>query len=375
VAGWIQQSAIPVSEEVRPDLISEEVTGGDMDRAQMSSRFAGKKVLITGGLGFIGSNLALRLVDLGADVLLVDSLIPDYGGNLFNIEPIKDRVKVNITDVRDANGMNYLVCGRDYLFNLAGQVSHVDSMRDPYTDLEINCRAQLSILEACRHNNPNVKIVFASTRQIYGVPQYLPVDEKHLLSPADVNGINKMAGEWYHILYSKIYGLRAVSLRLTNTYGPRLLMKHSRQGFIAWFVRQAMDNEQIQLFGDGSQLRDMNYVGDVVDAMLLASAYDGANGHYFNLGNQPPVSLLEFVQTLLKVCQKYGSGQGGYRLVPFPADKKRIDIGNYYADYGKIKQALGWQPEVDLQEGLRRTVEYYIQYRQFYWGNTDAACR
>jgi len=330
--------------------------------------FAGKKVLITGGLGFIGSNLAIRLVELGADVLIVDSLIPHYGGNLFNIEPVKDKVRVNIADVRDVNGMNYLVRGQDYLFNLAGQVSHIDSMEDPYTDLEINCRAQLSILEACRHNNPTIKIVYASTRQVYGIPEYLPVDEKHLLRPTDVNGINKMAGEWYHILYNNVYGIRAVSLRLTNTYGPRLLMKHNRQGFVAWFIRQAIDNEEIQIFGDGSQVRDLNYVDDVVEAMLLAAVYDGANGRIFNLGNTPPVSLVEFVRVLLEVCQEFGAGKGGYRLVPFPPDKKRIDIGDYYADYSKIQKTLGWTPKVPLREGLRRTVAYYMQYREHYWG-------
>jgi UDP-glucose 4-epimerase len=331
--------------------------------------FSGKKVLITGGLGFIGSNLAIRLVELGADVLLVDSLIPDYGGNLFNIEPVKDQVRVNIADVRDVNGMDYLVRGNDYLFNLAGQISHLDSMRDPYTDLEINCRAQLSILEACRHNNPSIKVVYASTRQVYGAPEYLPVDEKHLLRPVDVNGINKMAGEWYHILYNNVYGIRAVSLRLTNTYGPRLLMKHSRQGFAAWFIRQAMQNEEIQLFGDGLQVRDLNYVDDVVEAMLLAAVYDGANGRIFNLGNSPPVSLLEFVRTLLEVCQEFGLGKGGYRLVPFPTDKKRIDIGDYYGDYSKIREALGWQPAVALREGLRRTVAFYGKYGDHYWGD------
>jgi UDP-glucose 4-epimerase len=330
--------------------------------------FSGKKVLITGGLGFVGSNLAIRLVELGADVLLVDSLIPAYGGNLFNIEPVKDRVRINIADVRDVNGMDYLVRGNDYLFNLAGQISHVDSMRDPYTDLEINCRAQLSILEACRHNNPGIKVVYASTRQVYGAPEYLPVDEKHLLRPVDVNGINKMAGEWYHILYNNVYGIRAVSLRLTNTYGPRLLMKHSRQGFAAWFIRQAIHNEEIQLFGDGLQVRDLNYVDDVVEAMLLAAVYDGANGRIFNLGNSPPVSLLEFVHTLLEVCQEFGLGEGGYRLVPFPTDKKRIDIGDYYGDYSKIQKALGWQPVVALREGLRRTVAFYAKYGDHYWG-------
>jgi UDP-glucose 4-epimerase len=330
-------------------------------------KFAGKKVLITGGLGFIGSNLAIRLVEQGADVLLVDSLIPDYGGNLFNIEPVRDKVRVNIADVRDVNGMNYLVRGQDFLFNLAGQVSHIDSMHDPYSDLEINCRAQLSILEACRHNNPDVKVVFAGTRQVYGAPEYLPVDEKHLLRPVDVNGINKMAGEWYHILYNNIYGIRALSLRLTNTYGPRLLMKHNRQGFVAWFIRLAMDDEEISIFGDGGQLRDMNYVDDVVEALLLAAVYEGANGRIFNLGNHPPVSLLEFVQVLLGVCQEFGTGKGGYRLAPFPADKKRIDIGDYYADYSKIRQALGWRPRVSLREGLERTVAYYVEHRQNYW--------
>lgn len=353
--------------------------------------FSDKKVLITGGLGFIGSNLTIRLVELGADVLLVDSLVPAYGGNLFNIEPVRDRVRVNIADVRDVNGMDYLVQGNDYLFNLAGQISHMDSMRDPYTDLEINCRAQLSILEACRHHNSAIKIVYAGTRQVYGAPEYLPVDEKHLLRPVDVNGINKMAGEWYHILYNNVYGIRAVSLRLTNTYGPRLLMKHGRQGFAAWFIRQAIHNEEIQLFGDGRQLRDLNYVDDVVEAMLLAAVYDGANGGsthseptspaspkgagpagrdgvpIFNLGNSPPVSLLEFVRTLLEVCQEFGVGKGGYRLVPFPADKKRIDIGDYYGDYGKIQRTLGWQPEVDLKEGLRRTVAFYTRYGEHYW--------
>jgi UDP-glucose 4-epimerase len=340
---------------------------GESRAITYEGRFAGKKVLITGGLGFIGSNLALRLVELGADVLLVDSLIPSYGGNLFNIEPVKDKVRVNIADVRDVNGMNYLVRGQDILFNLAGQVSHIDSMHDPYTDLEINCRAQLSILEACRHNNPDVKVVFAGTRQVYGAPEYLPVDENHLLRPVDVNGINKMAGEWYHILYNNIYGIRALSLRLTNTYGPRLLMKHNRQGFVAWFIRLAIDNEEIRIFGDGSQLRDMNYVDDAVEALLLAAVYEGANGRIFNLGNRPPVSLLEFVKVLLEVCQGFGAGKGGFRLTPFPPEKKRIDIGDYYADYSKIQQALGWRPRISLREGLERTVAYYMEHGQHYW--------
>jgi len=330
--------------------------------------FGGQRVLITGGLGFIGSNLAHHLIKLGAQVLLVDSLIPDHGGNLFNIHDIEDRVQVNIADVRDVNAMRYLVQGQDYLFNLAGQVSHIDSMHDPYNDLEINCRAQLSILEACRHNNPDVKIVFASTRQIYGKPDYLPVDERHVLHPTDVNGINKMAGEFYHIVYNNVYGLRATTLRLTNTYGPRMLVRHSRQTFLGWFIRLAIDDEEIQVFGDGSQLRDFHYVDDVIDALLRAAADDRANGQIYNLGGTEPISLLELVELLIEVC-----GSGRYRLVPFPDERKRIDIGDFYGNYGKIHQALGWSPRIPLGEGLARTIAYYRQHGEHYWKPAPAA--
>lgn len=328
----------------------------------MSNEYRSKRVMITGGLGFIGSNLAHRLVELGAEVLIVDSLIPDHGGNLFNIEGIADQVRVNIADVRDRNGMDYLVRGQEYIFNLAGQVSHMDSMRDPYTDLEINCRSQLSLLEACRYNNPTVKIVYASTRQIYGTPDYLPVDERHLVHPTDVNGINKMAGEWYHILYSNVYGVRATSLRLTNTYGPRQLVKHNRQGFIGWFIRLAVDGEEISLYGDGKQLRDLNHVDDVVEAFLLAGASNAVNGEVFNLGGTRPVSLLEIVDTLIDLCPG-----ASYRLVPFPEDKKRIDIGDYYGDYSKIETTLGWKPQVSLRDGLADAIEFYRQNKEHYW--------
>jgi len=328
--------------------------------AVYDSAYTGRKVLITGGLGFIGSNLAQRLVDLGAHVLLLDSLIEDYGGNLFNIQPIKDRVQVNIADVRDQHGTGYLVRGQDFIFNLAGQVSHIDSMQDPYTDLEINCRAQLSLLEACRKHNPHVKLIYASTTQLYGAAQFLPVTEQHLRRPIDVNGINTMAGEWYHILYNNVYDLRACSLRLTRTYGPRMLVKHNRQTALGWFIRQALDDEEIQIF-DGRQVRDYTYVDDVVEAFLLAGASESANGEVFNLGGAEPVSLLDLVDTLVRVA-----GNGSYRVVPFPEDRKRIDIGDFYADYTKIKDRLDWQPTIGLEEGLRRTLEYYKQYRKHY---------
>jgi len=324
--------------------------------------FVHKNILITGGLGFIGANLALRLAELGAHVTLVDSLIPEYGGNLFNIEPIRDRVTVNIADVRDEFSMDYLVRGRDYLFNLAGQTSHLDSMQNPYTDLDINCRAQLSILEACRKNNPTVKIVYASTRQIYGKPDYLPVDEKHLLHPTDVNGINKMAGEWYHILYNNVYGVRAVSLRLTNTYGPRMRVKDARQTFLGIWLKRVIDKEPIEIWGDGLQLRDFNYVDDVVDAMLLAAASDKANGQIYNLGSAEIINLKDLAQKLIAL-----NGGGQCNIIPFPPERQAIDIGDYYSDFTLIRNALQWEPRVDLDNGLRRTLEYYRKHRAEYW--------
>jgi len=324
--------------------------------------YRGKRVMITGGLGFIGSNLAMRLVALGAAPVLVDSLVPQYGGNLFNVHGFEHGVRINIADVRDENSMHYLVQGHDVLFNLAGQVSHLDSMRDPYTDLEINARAQVSVLEACRKNNPSIKVVFTSTRQIYGKPDYLPVDERHLVHPTDVNGINKMAGEWYHIVYNNVYGVRATSLRLTNTYGPRMLVKTDRQTALGWFVRLALDGREIQVFGDGRQKRDYTYVDDVVEALLLAGANDAANGEVFNLGGPEPVSHVQLIDTLCTVA-----GCGSYRLVPFPAERKAIDIGDFYADYSKITRVLGWRPQIGLREGLQRTVDFYREHREHYW--------
>jgi UDP-glucose 4-epimerase len=322
--------------------------------------YRGRRVLVTGGLGFIGSNLCRTLADLGAEVLAVDSLLPDYGGNLFNLDGYEQRVRVNIADVR-GHGMEYLVQGQDVLFNLAGQVSHIDSMTDPFTDLEINCRSQLSILEAVRKGNPRVKIVYAGTRQVYGRPLSLPVDETHLLKPTDVNGINKVSGELYHLVYHSVYGLRASSLRLTNTYGPRQLLRHNRQGFIGWFVRKAVLGEEIQIFGDGSQRRDFNHVDDVVDAFLRAGAADAADGEVFNLGGEAPVSLLELVRTMIRIA-----GRGSYTLVPFPPDRKRIDIGDFYADTTKVRKTLGWEPRIPLEKGLEETFDYYRRHMDHY---------
>jgi UDP-glucose 4-epimerase len=330
--------------------------------ADYRASYAGARVLITGGLGFIGSTLARQLVDLGANVTLVDSLIPDYGGNRFNIHGYEDRLRVNIADVRDPHSMRALVLDTDILFNLAGQVSHLDSMEDPFTDLDINARSQLSILEACRWENSGIKVVYAGTRQQYGKPDYLPLDEHHLQHPTDVNGVNKLAGEWYHIVYYTAYDLRTTSLRLTNTYGPRQLMKHDRQGFISWFIRRAVEGAEIQIFGDGQQLRDLCYVDDVADAFLRAGASNAANGRVFNLGGGQPICLLELANLIVAIA-----GQGSVRLVPWPEDRKRIDIGDVYSSHEKIRTALGWQPVTPLREGLRKTIEYYRQYRNHYW--------
>jgi UDP-glucose 4-epimerase len=328
--------------------------------------YRGRRVMITGGLGFIGSNLARQLVELDADVLLVDSLIPDYGGNLFNIDGVADRLHVNVADIRQQTTMNYLVRGQDVIFNLAGQVSHIDSMRDPYTDLEINCRSQLTILEACRYNNPGVKLVFAGTRQVYGRPASLPVDETHLVRPTDVNGINKAAGEYYHLVYNNVFGVRACSLRLTNVYGPRQLIKHSRQGFIAWFIRLAIENKPIQIYGDGSQRRDFVYVDDAADAFLRAGASDACNGEVFNIGGREPISHRDLTSLLIRIA-----GSGSVAYVDWPPDKKAIDVGDFYTDSAKFQRVTGWEPTVTLADGLRQTVDFYRRHFDRYVASDD----
>ncbi len=315
--------------------------------------FSSKNILITGGLGFIGSNLAYRLVNLGANVTLVDSLIPEYGGNLSNIVNFQDKININISDVRDEQSMKYLIKGKNYLFNLAGQTSHMDSMKNPYIDLDINTKAQLSILEACRHYNPDIKVVFASTRQIYGKPEYLPVDEKHPIRPVDVNGINKTAGEWYHILYNNVYGIRSCVLRLTNTYGPRMRIKDARQTFLGIWIKKIIEGKPFEVWG-GEQLRDFNYVDDVVEALLMAAIKDITNGCIFNLGSEEVINLKELAKLLIDV-----NGGGELTIREFPEDRKKIDIGDYYSDFSFIKAKLGWEPRTLLKNGLEKTISFY----------------
>jgi UDP-glucose 4-epimerase len=315
--------------------------------------FDNARVLVTGGLGFLGSNLAIALVDLGARVTLVDSLVPEYGGNLHNIDPIADRVRVNVSDVRDQYSMEYLIRDVDYLFNFAGQTSHMDSMSNPFTDLAINCTAQLAILEACRKFNPGVKIVFAGTRQLYGRPDYLPVDEAHPVRPVDVNGVNKMAGEWYHLLYNNVYGVRTCSLRLTNTVGPRMRIKDARQTFVGYWIRCLLEGRPFEVWG-GQQLRDFTYVDDVVDAALRAALSDETWGMVFNVGGPDRVTLLELADLLIDI-----NGNGSYLVHAFPEERKRIDVGDYFADDALLRRTLDWRPAVGLREAFIRTINFY----------------
>lgn len=324
------------------------------------SKFKNKKILILGGLGFIGSNIALKLSS-EARVTIVDAMLPQFGGNLKNIEPIKDKVAVHISDIRDTEKLVEFVRDANMIFSLAGQTSHIESMSDPITDLDINCRSQLSLLECCRKYNPGANILYASTRQVYGKPQYLPVDENHPTVPVDVNGIDKIAAESYYTLYTKIHGIKCVSLRLTNTYGPRQHMHGAKQGFVSIFIRKAISGEEIQIFGDGSFLRDFNYIDDVVNACLLAIGNPGLTHQIYNLGSSRHYSILEFVTRLKKYCDF------SYKCVPFPPDHKAIDIGDYYADYSRFYNQTGWEPVTSLDEGLKMTVDYFRKNVGSYW--------
>lgn len=327
----------------------------DMPHQGITDPYRGRSVLITGGLGFIGSNLARQLAALDdVKIVILDALIPGQGGNPLNLRGVEHRVQVHHADMRDAHIVNHLVAGVDYVFNLAGQASHLESLLNPQSDLELNCTAQLTLLEACRNFNPHVKIVFTSTRQVYGRALYLPTDEQHRLAPVDINGIHKLTAERYHLLYQSIYGTRVVCLRLTNTYGPRQPLSHNRQGVIPWFVRQAILGEVIELYGEGLQRRDLNYVDDVVEALLLAGASDRAEGDIFNLGGSEPVSLAEVAAELIAL-----TGRGTVHATAFPPEQQLIDIGNSWLNSGKIERVLGWRPRTSLRVGLEQTLEFY----------------
>ncbi|MBL8078291.1 MAG: GDP-mannose 4,6-dehydratase [Anaerolineales bacterium] len=326
----------------------------------ISTSYFHQNALITGGMGFIGSNLARRLLDFGANVTIIDNLDHDSGGNLFNLSDIKDRLQIIHADISDDHQLAMAVKGQRYLFNLAGQMSHLGSMQDPFKDLNVNTIAQLKLLEVCRINNPEIGIVFAGTRQVYGRANYLPVDENHLLTPLDNNGVSKRAGEMYHIVYNRVYGMSTSVLRMTNIYGPRMRIKDDLLTFIGWWFHRLLMGDNIRIFGDGSQIRDFNYVDDVVNALLLCAANPVASGKIYNLGG-PPINLLNLAQLMIEI-----NGSGNYQMVPFPEKRKRIDIGNYYGDYGLIQRELGWQPQTSLHDGIVKTLDFYHINKEHY---------
>lgn len=328
----------------------------------IDSAFSDTSVLITGGLGFIGSNLARRLVQLGAHITLIDNLMPEFGGNLQNIADIQSQVTVKLCDIRDEECVSEHLADHKILFNLAGQTSHIDSMNDPFIDLSINAASQLSILEAVRSFNPQMRVVFASTRQLYGRPDYLPVDEEHPIRPVDINGVNKLAGETYHLLYHQVYGVPTTALRLTNTYGPGMRVRDGRQTFLGVWIQQALRGQPITIFGDGIQRRDFTYVDDCVDALLLAAAKPAAIGKIYNLGSPEVVSLRQLADLMIELVPS-----ARYKFVEFPKDRRRIDIGDYFGSADLIARHLGWRPQIFLREGLRRSLQYYEQHGSHYW--------
>jgi UDP-glucose 4-epimerase len=317
--------------------------------------FSGARVLVTGGLGFIGSTLAARLVELGAEVALLDNLFADGGGNPANIAPIRDRVRVEIADLRDARVLAPLLDGRDYLFNLAARTSHMDSLADPLGDLEVNGRDQLGLLELCRVHAPRAVIVYAGTRQLYGRggPDRGPIDESHLLQPPDPNGVSKMAAEAYHLLYHRIHDLAAVSLRLTNTYGPRMRIKDARQTFLGLWLGRVLAGQPFEVWG-GEQRRDLAYVDDVAEAFLFAAASPEATGRALNIGGGGSLPLSELARLLIAA-----SGGGRYEVKPYPPERLKIEFGDYEADDGLFRRLTGWRPTVELAQGLARTLAFF----------------
>lgn len=327
-----------------------------------SDFFRGRKILITGGLGFIGSNLAIKLVELDADVTLADSMLPLYGGNLFNIQPIKDKVHISFSDVRDKSSMNYLVQDKDYIFHLAGQVSHVDSIINPFMDVEINVMGTLSVLEACKRNNPEARLIFTGTRGQYGPSVKLPVDENAPTNPMGMYAITNLTAEKMILMYHNIHRIRGVCLRITNTYGPRHQMKHNRYGVLNWFIRLVLDNETIPVFGDGQILRDFLCIDDLVECLLMVATCEEAYGEIFNVGSGTGMNFLDLAKTIIKVARS-----GRYEFTEFSPERKAVEPGDYYADISKIRRLVGWEPKTAIEVGLKKTIEYYKQYRYHYW--------
>ncbi len=323
---------------------------------------SGSRCLVTGGLGFIGSNLCHRLVGLGAKVTIIDAMIPEFGGNLFNIESIHDRVTINYGDICDARAMDWLIRGQDYVFHLAGQVSHVRSLTDPYLDIDFNIKGTAVVVEAMRRFNPKARIVFTGTRGQYGPATKLPVSEDAPTNPKGIYELSNLTAEKIIKVYFETHGIPAVMLRLTNIYGPRAQMKHSQYGVVNWFVRLALDGKMIPVFGDGKILRDFLYVDDCVEAILQSACSDAVLGEVLNVGVDTPTSFIDLVQLLVKTA-----GTGSWQYAEFSAERKAQEPGDFYSDITKIRKLLGWSPSVSLEEGIRRTLDFYRQNKSYYW--------
>lgn len=324
--------------------------------------FKNKEVLITGGLGFIGSNLAIKLVKAGAKVTILDAMIEGHGGNLFNIEPVKDDVQINFSDVRNKNIMNYNVRHKEYIFHLAGQNDHVLSLTNPFPDIDINIKGSAVLLEACKRHNRDAKLVYTGTRGEYGPAARLPVSEDAPINPKGIYELSNLTAQKLFKIYHDNHGVQSVTLRLTNIYGERAQMKHSRFGVANWFIRQAIDGETIKVFGNGTILRDFLCVDDTVDAIWMCALCDKAYGEVFNVGHDKPSGFLELAKAIIKIAE---SGQ--WEFAPFTPERAAQEPGDFYSDITKIKKIVGWQPKTSLEKGLERTIDYYRQYKRFYW--------
>jgi UDP-glucose 4-epimerase len=324
--------------------------------------FHDKQVLITGGLGFLGSNLAIRLVALGARVTLLDAMLDNHGGNLFNVEPIRDQVTINLSDIRDESSLKYLVTGKDYIFHLAGQNDHVLSLQDPFPDIDINIKGSAVLLETCRRVNRAARLVYGGTRGEYGRAVMLPVAEDHPIRPRGIYELSSLTAQQLFQIYHENHGVASVTLRLTNIYGERAQMKHSRFGVANWFVRRALDDETIEVFGDGSLLRDFVYVQDAVEAMIRCAATGEAYGEVFNVGNSRASNFLELAETVVRVA-----GSGRWKLAPFSPERAAQEPGDFVSDIRKIKRVVGWEPMTRLEDGVAETVRYYRLHRKHYW--------
>jgi len=324
--------------------------------------FRDTHALITGGMGFLGSNLAVALANLGAHVTIVDAMIPGYGGNLFNIESISDRVKVNFADIRDVNVMNYLVKDQDFVFHLAGQVDHILSLTDPFPDIDMNIKGTAVIMEACKHHNPSARVIHAGTRGQYGSVVTLPVDETAPTQPKGIYEISRLTAEKIIQVYNDIHGIRSVLLRITNVYGPRAQMQHARYGVVNWFVRLAIDHEPIKIFGDGQIKRDFLFVDDCIEAMLASAISPNAYGQILNVGIDRPTNFVELADTLIAAA-----GGGHWDFAPFSPEREAQEPGDFYSNIDKIRRLVGWSPRIDLETGLRDTIDFYRANKAHYW--------